>query len=583
MTRPESPSDRFLEDLVRRRLEKESERIDPRPLFERIQSSMEAEANGARIVNRITHTNARPVVWLWTGRIAAAVFLGVGLAILLQNRHVKTRGDVLVREARQAHSLPVDRCYVVEMRRDSALYDECAPMTSQVRLTRLWTRGDRFWVESAHSEHRRAWGRDHEGRFWIAFGPHRAIQLEADETSRWLNLCCDLYGVRLDQVLGDALGNFDLKREETPSDSGRLATLNVQATLKPGRRTANIRSVQLEIDAETRIVRKMVIERVQKGQAFATVTYTLVETGTQRDDTYRLEGHLSNPHEIYTREHEPAKRKDLLIRWFGPESSNVFGQRQPFVDYLPPYKNPFAATTGFSKGSVKMISLRARLGLVAGLALCTVGFVSALGQQRPVIDAERAFAAGDADLDGKLSFEKYREQIRNGPMQKKAALKPALKANPAMAENLFRRCDADSDGYLTLAEYRKLFALRAGGMLAKNVAGKKASGSQPAPTVAASKETPVTPQESKFFKTKIRPVLVNQCAKCHAAGAEKIRGGLLVDSREGLRRGGDTGPAVVPGKPDESLLIQAIRYHDEDLKMPPKVKLPDAMIADFEA
>ena len=325
MNRPDSPGDRFLEELVRRRLEQESERIDPRPLFKRIQSSMEAESDNPGIVNRTTPARLRPVVWLWTGRIAAAaVLLGVGLAILLQNRQAKARGDVLVREARKAHSLPVDRCYLVEVRRDSALYDECAPMTSQVRLTRLWTRGDRFWVESAHSEHRRAWGRDHEGRFWIAFGPHRAIQLEADETPRWLNLCCDLYGLRLDQVLGDVLGNFDLKREETPGDSGRLATLNVQATLKPGRRTANIRSAQLEIDAETRVVRKMVVERVQKGQPFATVTYTLVETGTQRDDTYRLEGHLSNPHEIYTREHEPAKRKDLLTRWFGPESSTWF-------------------------------------------------------------------------------------------------------------------------------------------------------------------------------------------------------------------------------------------------------------------
>ncbi len=66
------------------------------------------------------------------------------------------------------------------------------------------------------------------------------------------------------------------------------------------------------------------------------------------------------------------------------------------------------------------------------------------------------------------------------------------------------------------------------------------------------------------------------------SSAEKVKGGLLVDSREGLREGGDTGPAVVPGKPDESLLITAIRYQDDSLQMPPKTKLPDAVIADFE-
>ena len=230
-----------------------------------------------------------------------------------------------------------------------------------------------------------------------------------------------------------------------------------------------------------------------------------------------------------------------------------------------------------------MVGLQIRLGLALGLALCTVGLVSALGQQRPVIDAERAFAAGDADLDGRLSFEEYREQIRNGPMQKKAALKPALKTNPAMAESLFRRFDTDSDSYLTLAEYRKLFAVRAGGMLGKNAASKKVLAGRPVTIAPGAQEPAISSQQSKFFETKIRPVLVNQCQKCHAVGAEKVRGGLLVDSREGLRRGGDTGPAVVPGKPEESLLIQAIRHQDEDLKMPPKVKLPDAVIADFES
>ena len=76
---------------------------------------------------------------------------------------------------------------------------------------------------------------------------------------------------------------------------------------------------------------------------------------------------------------------------------------------------------------------------------------------------------------------------------------------------------------------------------------------------------------------------MTQCGKCHASTAEKLRGGLRLDSREGLRLGGDTGPAIVPGNPDESLLIQAIRYRDDDLRMPPKAKLPDAVVADFEA
>ncbi|MDR3639366.1 MAG: DUF1553 domain-containing protein [Isosphaeraceae bacterium] len=87
---------------------------------------------------------------------------------------------------------------------------------------------------------------------------------------------------------------------------------------------------------------------------------------------------------------------------------------------------------------------------------------------------------------------------------------------------------------------------------------------------------------TEFFEKKIRPVLVERCEPCHAAGAKKLGGGLLLDHREGVRQGGDSGPAVEPGKPDESLLIHAIRHDDDALKMPPKAKLPAEVIADFE-
>ncbi|GDY06897.1 hypothetical protein LBMAG52_03830 [Planctomycetia bacterium] len=86
----------------------------------------------------------------------------------------------------------------------------------------------------------------------------------------------------------------------------------------------------------------------------------------------------------------------------------------------------------------------------------------------------------------------------------------------------------------------------------------------------------------EFFEKKIRPLLVAHCSECHAADAKKLGGGLLLDSRDGVRKGGDTGAAVVPGKPDESLLIKAVRYTDGSVKMPPKGKLPAAAIADLE-
>ncbi len=86
-----------------------------------------------------------------------------------------------------------------------------------------------------------------------------------------------------------------------------------------------------------------------------------------------------------------------------------------------------------------------------------------------------------------------------------------------------------------------------------------------------------------FFREKVRPILSESCFKCHSHEANKMKGDLLVDSRDALLKGGETGAAIVPGKPEASLLIKAIRYEDGDLQMPPNKgttkKLNDAQIA----
>jgi hypothetical protein len=90
-----------------------------------------------------------------------------------------------------------------------------------------------------------------------------------------------------------------------------------------------------------------------------------------------------------------------------------------------------------------------------------------------------------------------------------------------------------------------------------------------------------SPADVDFFESRIRPVLIERCYRCHSASAAKLKGGLRLDSREGVRRGGDTGPAIVPGQPEESLLLRAIAHTDDFSPMPPKEKLPDDVIADF--
>jgi hypothetical protein len=89
--------------------------------------------------------------------------------------------------------------------------------------------------------------------------------------------------------------------------------------------------------------------------------------------------------------------------------------------------------------------------------------------------------------------------------------------------------------------------------------------------------------DSAHFESKIRPVLVEHCYECHSIESGKAKGGLRLDDREAVLRGGDSGPALVPGKPEESLLLAAIRHRDPDLEMPPrKARLSDAILKDFE-
>ncbi len=89
----------------------------------------------------------------------------------------------------------------------------------------------------------------------------------------------------------------------------------------------------------------------------------------------------------------------------------------------------------------------------------------------------------------------------------------------------------------------------------------------------------MTPDQRAFFESNIRPVLVKQCYECHSHGAKKLGGKLLLDAPSEMIVGGESGPAVIPGKPDESLIVQAVRY--DGLEMPPKKRLPDNIVNDF--
>ena len=87
-------------------------------------------------------------------------------------------------------------------------------------------------------------------------------------------------------------------------------------------------------------------------------------------------------------------------------------------------------------------------------------------------------------------------------------------------------------------------------------------------------------RQLEFFESKIRPILVQHCYECHSSASSILQANLSLETRQGILQGGDTGPAVLVGKPQESLLIQVLR--DQEPKMPPDGNLPESVIKDFE-
>jgi hypothetical protein len=205
------------------------------------------------------------------------------------------------------------------------------------------------------------------------------------------------------------------------------------------------------------------------------------------------------------------------------------------------------------------MNFRVQLGLFGLACLLAVSIVRTQEvDAQPKADPDTLFRRIDANGDGKISKEEWK---------KFSTTLPRLK-DPKVSEFVFNRLDADRNGYLSPEEFKKIGEMRP---------GTKESEPKKGPAVNPS----ATTEQIAFFEKKIRPVLVKECYSCHSADAEKVRGNLTLDTRAGIREGGDSGPAVVPGDPQKSLLLKFIKHLDEKRKMP-KDKLPDAVIADFE-
>lgn len=86
-----------------------------------------------------------------------------------------------------------------------------------------------------------------------------------------------------------------------------------------------------------------------------------------------------------------------------------------------------------------------------------------------------------------------------------------------------------------------------------------------------------------IFEKSVRPLLESKCYDCHSARSDEVKGNLRLDSLEGIFKGGDNGPAVVAGDVENSFLLRALRYQEDDYQMPPSGRLPDSDVAAVES
>jgi len=189
---------------------------------------------------------------------------------------------------------------------------------------------------------------------------------------------------------------------------------------------------------------------------------------------------------------------------------------------------------------------RTTFALIGLIGLCS----SALPQSRDRAETwKKLLERFDKDADGRISAAEY----TRGP-------------------KIFQRLDRNGDGFLDEGEFNG----QPGAKPKAPVAAPESVGLKPSAMIE------VTAESTAFFESKIRPLLDRSCYQCHSARAEKLKGGLRLDSRENVLGGGASGPAAVPGDVEASLIVQAVRYADEDLQMPPKKRLSPDEVHDLE-
>jgi hypothetical protein len=311
MTSRRSFSPEAIDPLVRDHLEALSLEIDVERNLAVImrrarETPAEATDNLAVVVGRPRRLlSARPG-WRWA--VAASLVVACGMIWYLAAQPEPASAFALLSAAETELARPIDRCYRVEAVMPK-VWRRNNPWLRTDSPTLVWTRGDRYRVAARHDGHDVTWGQDHAQRLWIAVDGQPGMRYERDEVPPMFARPRAYLGLDARKLANRFLRQFDLDVGQRRRVAG-VCVVVIQATAKQGLDQWPFNAATLEIEARSKVIRKLELVREVDGQQKARFTFTLVDEAVQPEASYELEGNLRNGAEVLD-DKQPDARESL--------------------------------------------------------------------------------------------------------------------------------------------------------------------------------------------------------------------------------------------------------------------------------
>jgi hypothetical protein len=296
---PETPLDR----AVRARLDAEAQGVKTEQLLAGVRQRLAADSV-------VPARGRRRWILAAAGVLAASVL--VTAFLLIPGGSIQASPRQVVERARATHQRPTDRCYAVRVEMPPDVRKQF-PRFDFDRESRIWTRGDRYFVELPNGHG--VWGRDEMKRVWFVPSPDGGARFDDSEVPAVFREFLSIRAVNLAELLDEVLAECDLSwasNVDVPDDLRRVYAVSRE----PAR---SLRGAVIDVEKGTNTVRRLALDRqmFRDPRSKASVIFTLVDTSPQPIERYSAEGHLNAGAPIYDG-NQPGARLRLLSRHVGP-------------------------------------------------------------------------------------------------------------------------------------------------------------------------------------------------------------------------------------------------------------------------